>query len=168
MLLRQMAVALLFNEKQEVLFLQKKHGAAFLSGTLVPVGGHLKEDEITDPLKACLREIEEETGLTAHSIKGLALRYIIHRVKDYQEIRIQYIFTGGVASGSKLLDSEEGKLEWVDYSGLERLNVTASTQGVLSHYRETGIHNNTVYVGTMYSILGEPGVQWAILQDWEG
>lgn len=168
MLLRQMAVALLFNGNHEVLFLQKKTEAKFLSGHLVPVGGHLEENEINDPQKACLREIEEETGLTSNSINDLSLRYIIHRVKDDREIRIQYIFTGKVAAGSRLLESEEGRLGWVDCGSLNQCPVTASTREVVAHYLATGIHNKLVYTGSMHSVLGEPRVQWAILQDWEG
>jgi 8-oxo-dGTP diphosphatase len=163
-----MAVAFLFNDNHEVLFLQKKPQAAFLSGYLVPVGGHLEEDELNDPQRACLREIEEETGLTIHDINDLSLRYIVHRVKEGQEIRIQYIYMGKAATGSRVRGSEEGQLEWVDCSTLKQRNATASTQEVLRHYMDTGIHNSMIYTGTMYSIQGEPAVQWAILQDWEG
>lgn len=74
-------------------------------------------------------------------------------------IRIQYIFTGKVAAGSRLLESEEKRLEWVDYGGLDQHSVTASTREVVAHYQETGIHNKLVYTGTMNSILGEPRVQ---------
>ncbi|QUL55819.1 NUDIX domain-containing protein [Paenibacillus tritici] len=167
MQLRQMAVALLFNEQQEILFLQKKTEATFLSGHLVPVGGHLEEQEITDPQKACLREIAEETGLTSHSINDLSLRYIIHRVKENREIRIQYIFIGRVVVGSRILESDEGRLMWVNGSALNQYPVTASTREVIAHYLETGIHNKQLYTGTMHSVLGEPAIQWAILQDWE-
>jgi 8-oxo-dGTP diphosphatase len=171
MLLRQMAAALLFNDKHEVLFLQKKPQAKFLSGYLVPVGGHLLDDELNDPQAACLREITEETGLTSDSMNDLSLRYIIHRVKADQEIRIQYIFTGKIAAGSGLLESEEGRLEWVEWVDCGLINqrpVTASTREVLAHYLAAGIHNKLVYTGTMNSIQGEPAIQWAILQDWEG
>lgn len=41
--LRQMAVAFLINEDQEVLFLQKRPKDTFLAGFLVPIGGILKE-----------------------------------------------------------------------------------------------------------------------------
>lgn len=36
----------------------------FVSNMVVPVGGHLEPHEINNPSGACLREIEEETGLT--------------------------------------------------------------------------------------------------------
>lgn len=168
MLLRQMAVAFLFNDNQEVLFLQKKAQAAFLPGYLVPVGGHLHPGELKDPLKACLREIAEETGLMPEQIHGLSLRYIVHQVRADREISIQYIFMGKAAEGYELLESEEGRLEWVDCGLLHQHHVTASTRGVLDHYLATGIHNDSVYTGTMHLLMGEPGVQWAVLQDLEG
>ncbi|WNS41343.1 NUDIX domain-containing protein [Paenibacillus sp. MMS20-IR301] len=168
MLLRQLAVALLFNENHEVLFLQKKADAAFLPGHLVPIGGHLQAAEIGDPQRAALREIEEETGLTSPGLNSLALRYVVHQVRTDKEISIQYIFTGRVAAGSSLLESAEGSLVWAGYSGLERLVVTASTKEVLGHYLRTGIHTNEVYVGTMHLIHGKPAAAWAILQDLEG
>ncbi|WP_156118530.1 hypothetical protein [Paenibacillus sp. FSL P4-0081] len=40
--------------------------------------------------------------------------------------------------------------------------------GSLNQFQVTGIHNKLVYTGSMHSVLGEPRVQWVILQDWEG
>ncbi|WP_054938920.1 NUDIX hydrolase [Paenibacillus ihuae] len=73
MLLRQMAVAFLFNEAGELLFLQKKSASRFLGEYLVPIGGHLEDGEHNDPKRACIREIEEETGLTERAFQGLTL-----------------------------------------------------------------------------------------------
>lgn len=53
MQIRPMAVAFLFNEHREVLFLQKKSDSAFLPGQLVPIGGHMEGDEIGEPKRAC-------------------------------------------------------------------------------------------------------------------
>lgn len=166
--LRPMAVAFLFNDKQEVLLLQKRSGSSFLPGYLVPVGGHMDAHEINDPRQACLREIEEETGLTEQVMDSLDLRYIIHRIKDDKEIRIQYIYTGNVRADSNLIESEEGRLLWVNRSTIADRHVTASTQEVMRHYLETGIHNNHVYVGSMHSFHGEPAMGWNVLEDWEG
>lgn len=168
MKLRPMAVALLFNEKQEVLLLQKRPGSPFLPGYLVPIGGHMKADEINDPLHACLREIEEETGLTEQAVGSLALRYMIHRIKEDKEIRTQYIFSGTVRADSSFIESEEGRLMWVDGRTSADRHVTASTLEVMRHYLETGIHTSYVYVGSMHSYHGEPVMGWNVLEDWEG
>ncbi|WP_461246058.1 NUDIX hydrolase [Treponema sp. R6D11] len=38
------------------------------------IGGHMEKDEINDPLEACLREVEEETGIKREHIYNLKLR----------------------------------------------------------------------------------------------
>lgn len=167
MRLRQMAAAFLFNEDKEILLLQKKANSRFLGGHLVPVGGHIEDGEFSDPQRACLREIEEETGLAEQDLGGLTLRYIVNRLKAGQEIRIQYIFMGIVAPGSRIASGEEGELLWKDTGRLDGAHITASTSAVLQHYFETGIHNNYIYTGTMHSLQGEPAVSWSILDDWE-
>lgn len=167
MLLRQMAVAFLFNEAGEMLFLQKKSASRFLGGYLVPIGGHLQDGEYNDPKRACIREIEEETGLTERAVQGLTLRYIVNRNKGNQEIRVQYVYMGSVSADSGLVESEEGELLWIDNSKLAELKVTASTRALMEHYLETGIHNRQIYTGTMYPLQGEPAVGWNVLEDWE-
>lgn len=167
MKLRQMAVAFLFNNKQEVLFLQKKSNSTFLSGLMVPIGGHIEGDEINHPHNACVREIREETGLMVNNLNKLALRYIVHRVRDNNEIRIQYVYFGNVLEGSKVIESDEGQLSWVDYKEIINQNVTATTKEIIKHYNEIGKSTNKVYVGSMKSLKGEPGVTWGVLEDWE-
>ncbi|CAM4429915.1 NUDIX hydrolase [Paenibacillus typhae] len=167
MRLRQMAVAFLFNEAGEMLFLQKKSGSRFLGGHLVPIGGHVEEGEFGDPRQACVREIAEETGLAEPDVGGLKLRYIINRLKAGQEIRIQYIFMGIVASGSRLVSGEEGELLWLEAGKLDGMHVTASTRAVLQHYFEHAVHNESIFTGTMHSLQGEPAMAWSVLEDWE-
>ena len=40
------------------------------------VGGHMENHEINNPLEACIREIDEETGIKKENIFELKLRYI--------------------------------------------------------------------------------------------
>lgn len=161
--LRQMAGVFLFcGEKW--LFLEKPAEARFLAGLLVPVGGHMEAGEMNAPQEALLREIREETGLGGEDISGLALRYVMLRIKG-AEIRIQYIYFGE-ARHDRVRESGEGKLVWVDGEALQRMPVTATTRELLAHY---AAHRDSphVYVGTMRSEDGEPAVTWALLEDWE-
>ncbi|MEO4052728.1 NUDIX domain-containing protein [Solibacillus sp. CAU 1738] len=168
MKLRQMAVAFLLNEEQEVLFLQKKQKNTFLAGFLVPIGGHIKDDEINEPQKACFREIEEETGLKKECIDNLTLKYIVLRLKDNHEIRIQYVFVGHASKNSTLIESEEGSLSWIGYNGiLLNDNVSATSKEIVKHYDQVGKYNEKVYVGSMKSLKGNPEVTWGLLEDWE-
>jgi 8-oxo-dGTP diphosphatase len=167
MKLRQMAVAFLFNEYQEVLFLQKNKKDTFLAGLLVPIGGHVEGNEINEPQKACFREIEEETGLKGDYIQGLTLRYVVLRIKDNQEIRIQYVFSGIVAKNTGLIESDEGSLSWIGYKDILKNNVSATTKEIVKHYDEIGKYNEKVYVGSMKSLNGKPNITWGLLEDWE-
>ena len=162
-----MAVAFLLNEEQEVLFLQKKPKDTFLAGFLVPIGGHIESYEINEPQKACLREIEEETGLKSDYIDNLTLRYIVLRIKENQEIRIQYVFFGKVSKSSTLIESDEGSLAWVDYKDITNKNVSATTSEIVKHYSNLGKSTEKVYVGSMKSSKGNPEITWGILEDWE-
>lgn len=163
-----MAAALLLNEEQEVLFLQKKQKNTFLAGFLVPIGGHIEGDEINEPQKACFREIEEETGLNKDCIENLALRYIVLRIKENQEIRIQYVFVGNVTKNSTFIESGEGSLSWIDYKGiLLNDNISATTKEIVKHYDQISKYNEKVYVGSMKSLRGNPEVTWGLLEDWE-
>ena len=163
-----MAVAFLFNEKQEVLLLQKKQNNTFLAGFLVPIGGHIEGDEINEPQKACFREIEEETGLKKDSIDHLTLRYIVLRIKDNQEIRIQYVFVGHVSKNSTLIESDEGSLFCIHYKDiLQNDRVSATTIEIIKHYDQISKYNEQVYVGSMKSTKGNPDVTWGLLEDWE-
>lgn len=165
--LRQMAVAFLFNEEQEVLFLQKNEKDTFLAGFLVPIGGHIEGDEINEPKKACLREIEEETGLKGDYINNLTLRYVVFRAKGNQEIRIQYVFFGTVSKSSTLIESDEGSLEWVKFEDIVNQNVSATTNAIIKHYNNIGGSTEDVYVGSMKSLKGKPAITWGLLEDWE-
>ncbi|MDX8362602.1 NUDIX domain-containing protein [Cytobacillus sp. IB215316] len=167
MKLRQMAVAFLINEEQQVLFLQKKPKDTFLAGLLVPIGGHIEGEEICDPKSACIREIAEETGLTSSCIDNLTLRYIVHRLSETKEIRIQYVFFGNVSKDSKLIDSDEGSLCWKNYNEISNINVSATTKEIAKHYEKTAKLSKNVYVGSMKSLNGDPVVTWGLLEDWE-
>lgn len=167
MRLRQMAVAFLLNEEQEVLFLQKREKGTFLAGHLVPIGGHIDGEEINDPKKACIREIEEETGLKSDYIEDLSLRYIVLRMKDNQEIRIQYVFFGNISKNSTLTESDEGSLEWLDCMEIPNRNVSATTIEIAKHYMELGTSTEKIYVGSMKSLNGIPEITWALIEDWE-
>jgi 8-oxo-dGTP diphosphatase len=53
--LRQMSVAFLIHEDQ-LLLMEKPQNNSFVSGMVVPIGGHLEPHEINNPSEACLKE----------------------------------------------------------------------------------------------------------------
>ncbi len=151
----------------KILLLQKKTNSKFLSGLMVPIGGHMEGEEIDTPYVACIREIEEETGFTNKDLINLNLRYIVLRIKDSKEIRIQYVYFGRIHQDSKVIESEEGQLLWRNYKDISSLNVTATTKEIINHHRNLSEVKENVYVGSMKSFNGEPTITWALLEDWE-
>jgi len=161
--LKQMSVAFLIHDNK-LLMMEKPNDQSFMSGMVVPIGGHLEQNEINNPSEACLREIEEETGLTNDDLTSLELKYIILLIKE-TEIRLQYVYFSNVKHIS-VRESEEGKLKWVDINLAGQLKVTATTKYILEHYsRNKG--SSDIFVGTMKSIGNEPDITWALLEDWE-
>lgn len=118
--------------------------------------GHIEGDEIYEPQKACTREIEEETGLRSECIEDLSLRYIVLRLKESQEIRIQYVFFGNVSKNPTLIEIDEGSLKWVGFKDIPNHNVSATTVEIVKHYKEIATFTEEVYVGSMKSLNGNP------------
>lgn len=82
------------------------------------LGGHIERDE--DPASGALREIEEESGLTVHSLR---LRSV-HNIDAGRRTGILlFVYTAISESRALLGDSPEGKLEWVEQSRVHELDL---------------------------------------------
>lgn len=114
-----------------------------------------------------MREIEEETGLESSCIEDITLKYIVLRIKDNDEIRIQYVFFGNVPSNPTLIESDEGSLYWIDNTDILNKSVSATTSEIIKHYNIRGRFTDKVYVGSMKLFKGNPEITWALLEDWE-
>ncbi|RXZ79014.1 NUDIX domain-containing protein [Paenibacillaceae bacterium] len=161
---RLMASAFLFHGEQ--LLLMKKQASQWQKQTepfYSAIGGHLEPVEINDPLVACYREIEEETGLRRGDLHNLRLKYILLRLKE-DEIRQQYVYVGETKR-TDVVDSEEGQLLWHPRNALRELRSSFIMHAVLAHYlNNPGIDH--VLTGTMsVSEDGMPVVQWNPLID---
>lgn len=99
---------LLRNKKQNDYHKNKYNG----------VGGKLEKGESIE--ECAIREIKEETGLTATklNLKGIISFPNFDKVNDW----IVYIFTVTSFKGD-LIDSNEGTLEWIDNEKLLSLNL---------------------------------------------
>ena len=96
----------------------------------IGVGGHFEDKE--SPEECLLREVKEETGLllTKYQFRG-----IITFVTDCWETEYMYLFTASEFEG-KLSDCSEGKLEWVEKSRIEELNIWEGDKIFLKLLRE--------------------------------
>lgn len=107
-------------------------------------GGHIEAAEFTDPKACVLRELQEETGLTADALGGLSLRYITMRNKA-GEIRQNYYYFAELKDGFDVQNSTEGRLEWHDLTGLDALPMPVTARHVIDHYLRIGRHDDKLY-----------------------
>lgn len=109
-------------------------------------GGHIEAAEFTDPKTCVLRELQEETGLTADALDGLALRYITMRNKA-GEIRQNYYYFAVLKDGFDVHNSNEGRLEWYDLNALGGLPMPVTARHVVDHYIAVGRYDDKLYGG---------------------
>lgn len=95
-------------------------------GKWIGVGGKFEADE--SPEECMLREVREETGLTACSWR---YRGIVTFVSARSETEYMHLFTIDAWEGS-IRDCDEGKLEWIDREKLFELPHWAGDEIFLS------------------------------------
>ena len=113
--LRNGVTAFLRN-KDKYLLMNRAVNRKIAPGVWSGVGGHVEPQELNDPLSACYREIEEESGIVKSQIETLDLQYIIIRTSK-SEIRQNYIYFGET-SQTDVTQTDEGVLFWVNENDL--------------------------------------------------
>ena len=109
-------------------------------------GGHVEADEYRAPRACVLRELQEETGLSAEALDGLRLRYITQRLKN-GEVRQNYYYFAELRDGFDVQNSTEGHLEWHALTDLDGLEMPVTARHVIDHYVATGRHTDALYGG---------------------
>ncbi len=109
-------------------------------------GGHMEAEEFRSPEACVLRELQEETELTADSLDHLRLRYITMRRKD-GEVRQNYYYFAELKDGAFVNDSNEGRLEWHDMNALDGLPMPVTARHVVDHYLQIGRYTDALYGG---------------------
>ena len=125
-------------------------------------GGHFEPEELNDPRKCVLREMEEELGLLESDIEGLTLRYITHRLTG-GEIRQNYYYFARLKE-KRTVTSTEGTLEWIPYENIHKLNMPVSAKHMILHYIREGRFCDTLYAG----ITRKEGTDFVPMEEFEG
>lgn len=157
--LRNMTALYLINGEQVLLLY--RIGSKIADKSYVGcAGGHFEEEELNDAQACVLRELREETGLTASDIKDLAMRYITMRLKN-GEVRQNYYFFAQLCDPTRTVTSNEGILSWVPLTDIDNLPMPQSAKSVLRHYRAYGRYDCALRGG----VTEEDGVDFHILRE---
>ncbi|MCR2821259.1 NUDIX domain-containing protein [Lederbergia panacisoli] len=161
--LRLMTTAYLFHG-DSVLLIERSSQKSFIPGVWSGTGGHVEHNEYKDLESACLREIEEETGLLTNNLESLNLKYILLRQRK-RELRQQFIYFG-TTNTMQVEASDEGALHWIPCKRIFSRKMTDSNRLMLEHFFNNE-KTDDIFVGTMYGEEREPKAHWTILSDWE-
>ena len=128
------------------------------------IGGHMEKEEINNPLATCLREIEEETGITKEHIFNIELKYIM--IRQYKNLIRQYYIYFGETDIVKTNNTKEGTLYWINENELLTKEYSNTFTEMLEHYIKNK-QNENIFVGVAGNNCGKLKMSWSILEDYE-
>ena len=131
----------------DILMLHRDGGKALEPNKWTGVGGHIEADELNDPLAACLREIEEETGISRSNIRDLKLRYITINHKQ-DEIRIAFYFFGRLMEPERIITTRDGIMQWTPRDMLLSHDLSNAVRHVFEHWLRFG-NSEKIHVCTI-------------------
>ncbi|MFC9691531.1 NUDIX domain-containing protein [Kribbella sp. NPDC056951] len=135
----------LFLVRHDQLLLLYRRGSRAIDDSWVGIGGHLEPAEMSNPAAGVVRELEEEIGVSAGQISGLALRYVALRDTG-TELRHTYYFTA-VLKDDVLVPSScaEGDLRWFDLTvDPSALEMPPTARLALGHWLQTGRYDEAL------------------------
>lgn len=130
------------------------------------VGGKIEAEEHNNPYAACLREIQEETGIAPTQLEDLTLRYIIVR-RHGNVIRESNVYFGKTTTRD-FVDSPEGTLQWVSKEKLGEMEFTATFVEMIRHYLSPLAEEDQIMVGVAQKVDGGFQMNWSKLESFEG
>ena len=132
----QKSVAAIVERDGKVLLVRHTYGAG--KGRLIIPGGYLKDNET--PQQACVREVLEETGITAEPKRLDGVRF---NLKDWY-----VVFAADYVSGEAHSDGDENsEAVWVDIDeALARDDVPDLTRKLIAAYKNGSALEFTEFV----------------------
>lgn len=157
-------VAAFLRHSDKYLLMKRAPNRKIAPGVWSSVGGKMERNELNDPRAACLREVWEETGISAEQIRNLTLRYVILR-RYRNTIRQTYIYFGET-DAEPIITTDEGELHWIPASNLLNRTYTATFAAMLEHYLTTP-DTERVIIGVAENDSGVCRMAWWAIEDYE-
>lgn len=118
-MLQQLSTICYLDNGQQLLLLHRNKKANDIhQGKWVSVGGKFEAGE--SPIECAIREIKEETGLTAKTLKPEGFISFPNFTQDGQDW-YSFVYRVTEFEGDLIEDCDEGTLAWVDYDQIPQL-----------------------------------------------
>ena len=145
----------------QMLLLYRQGGRVVSDVWVASAGGHFEPDELNDPERCVLRELNEELGLTRDDLTDMRLRYVGLRFVN-GEIRQNYYYFAELKAGrGDALTSVEGKCRWVDLGNVLDYEMPLTARKVMEHYMAEGRFTDRLYA----AVSGADGFVFTEMKD---
>lgn len=145
----------------KMLLLYRQGGRVVSDVWVASAGGHFEPEELNDPERCVLRELNEELGLSGDDLVDMRLRYVGLRLVN-GEIRQNYYFFAGMKHEPRgALASDEGKCRWVDFEDVLDYEMPLTARKVMEHYMAVGRFTDKLYA----AVSGAEGFVFTEMKD---
>jgi 8-oxo-dGTP diphosphatase len=138
--------AIYITRGEEMLMLYRI-GSRVVEPSWCGIGGHFEESELNNPFACALRELEEETPIRRDMLENIEFKYVTLRLKKGEVRQNYYYFASLKDDVDILLDSDEGRLQWVPFSQVMEKDMPLTAKFMLEHYMNVGRLDTNLYSG---------------------